>query len=60
MSVLSDEKRRDTRTISILPMREDDGTHSVYMTVTGLTEREALILADMLTEMLCGKEIKTC
>ena len=57
--MLSDEqKRRDGRTISILPKQEADGSHSVYLTVTGLTEREALIVADMLTTNMCGKEIK--
>lgn len=56
MSALSDEqKRREGRSISILPKREADGSHSVYLTVT---EREALIVADMLTANMCGEEIK--
>lgn len=53
-----DQKRRDGRTISILPKKEDDGSHSVYATITGLTEREALIVADILTKNMCGQEIK--
>jgi len=59
--MLSDEqKRRDARTISILPKQEADGSHSVYLTITGLTKGESLMLADMLAEMHCGKEIKPC
>lgn len=58
MTVLSEEKRKKGRAVSILPKQESDGSHSVYLTVTGLTEREALIMADMLTANMCGEEIK--
>lgn len=58
--MLSDEQeRRAGRTVSILPKLEADGSHSVYLTVTGLTEREALVIADILSANMCGKEIKT-
>jgi len=58
--MLSDENRKQSRTISILPKQEADGSHSVYLTITGLTKGESLMLADMLAEMHCGKEIKPC
>lgn len=47
----------DSRMITIMPKKEDDGSHSVYLTVSGLTETESLTLADMLTEAYCGQEI---
>ena len=58
--MLSDEKREQRRIISIMPKPESDGSHSVYLTITGLTKGESLMLADMLAEMHCGKEIKPC
>ena len=47
----------DSRTITIQPKKEDDGSHSVYLTITGLTKGESLMLADMLAEAYCGQEI---
>ena len=58
--MLSDENCKQSRTISILPKQEADGSYSVYLTITGLTKGESLMLADMLAEMHCGKEIKPC
>lgn len=48
---------RDRAVIHIVRHIQEDGSFSVQMVISGLTESESITMADMLSGKMCGAEI---